>query len=113
MGRVPIFLGHSEAVADLCDRAAEAEGWPLDMRAVLRRAALLHDLGIVAIPTGVWEKPGGARRRRARPYALSRFSRGAGHHTNSSARRRSEGRRPPPRAVRRERLPDGKVGRPH
>ncbi|NOU32369.1 MAG: HD domain-containing protein [Polyangiaceae bacterium] len=69
----PIFLGHSTAVADLCDRAAAAEGLPLDTRAVLRRAALLHDLGIVAIPTGVWEKPGAlddAERDLARSHAF-------------------------------------------
>lgn len=69
----PIFLGHSTAVADLCDRAAEAEGLSLDARAVLRRAALLHDLGIVAIPSGVWEKPGpldDAERDLARSHAF-------------------------------------------
>jgi putative nucleotidyltransferase with HDIG domain len=51
-------LGHSPAVAEL----AEAAAWRLglgeaDVTAV-RRAALVHDLGRVAISTGTWEKPG-------------------------------------------------------
>lgn len=69
----PIFLGHSTAVAELCDRAGAEAGLPLDTRAVLRRAALLHDLGIVAIPAGIWEKPGAlddAERDLARSHAF-------------------------------------------
>ncbi len=69
----PIFLGHSTAVADLCERAGVAEGLPSEVQAALRRAALLHDLGIVAIPTGVWEKAGpldDAERDLARSHAF-------------------------------------------
>jgi putative nucleotidyltransferase with HDIG domain len=51
-------LGHSPAVAEL----AEAAAWRLGLGeadvAAVRRAALVHDLGRVAISTGTWEKPG-------------------------------------------------------
>jgi HD-GYP domain-containing protein (c-di-GMP phosphodiesterase class II) len=51
-------LGHSPAVAEL----AEAAGWRLGLGEsdviMVRRAALIHDLGRVAISTGTWEKPG-------------------------------------------------------
>jgi HD-GYP domain-containing protein (c-di-GMP phosphodiesterase class II) len=49
-------LGHSGAVADAADAAALAIGLDADARLELRRAALLHDLGRVAIPTALWEK---------------------------------------------------------
>lgn len=51
-------LGHSTGVAELADRAAAAMGLPADERAGLRRAALLHDLGRVSVPNGIWDKPG-------------------------------------------------------
>ncbi len=54
----PVFLGHSPAVADLCDAAGSAAGLAAAERATLRRAALLHDLGVVAVPNGIWEKRG-------------------------------------------------------
>jgi putative nucleotidyltransferase with HDIG domain len=51
-------LGHSPAVADL----AEAAAWRLGLAeadvAVVRRAGLVHDLGRVAVSTGIWERPG-------------------------------------------------------
>jgi putative nucleotidyltransferase with HDIG domain len=51
-------LGHSPGVAEL----AEAAAWRLGLRArdvaIVRRAALVHDLGRVAVSTGTWEKPG-------------------------------------------------------
>jgi putative nucleotidyltransferase with HDIG domain len=50
-------LGHSTAVAEL----AEAAAWRLGLGegdvAVVRRAGLVHDIGRVAVSTGVWEKP--------------------------------------------------------
>jgi putative nucleotidyltransferase with HDIG domain len=51
-------LGHSPAVAEL----AEAAAWRLGLAeadvAVVRRAGLVHDLGRVAVSTGIWERPG-------------------------------------------------------
>ena len=50
--------GHARTTADV----AEAAGWRLkldaDEIARLRHAALLHDLGRVAVSSAVWEKPG-------------------------------------------------------
>jgi HD-GYP domain-containing protein (c-di-GMP phosphodiesterase class II) len=54
----PDFAGHSTGVADLAARAAAGCGLlPADVRAV-RRGALVHDLGRVAIGAAVWNKPG-------------------------------------------------------
>lgn len=52
----PWFTGHSRGVAALARAAAELLS-PADARAVYR-AGLLHDLGRVVVPTGVWERPG-------------------------------------------------------
>jgi HD-GYP domain-containing protein (c-di-GMP phosphodiesterase class II) len=52
----PIFLGHSEGVANLAVSAARADGMADASLPTLRRAALLHDIGIVAVPNGLWEK---------------------------------------------------------
>lgn len=50
--------GHSSGVARLASRAAELVGEDATAITNIRRAALLHDLGRVAIPTGIWERPG-------------------------------------------------------
>jgi HD-GYP domain-containing protein (c-di-GMP phosphodiesterase class II) len=53
--KTPWTLGHSTGVAEL----AEAAGWRLGLdAALLRRAALVHDLGRVGVPNSVWERPG-------------------------------------------------------
>jgi len=54
----PYTLGHSEAVASRAVSAAEHAGMPAVDREQLRVAALLHDLGRVAIPNGIWDKRG-------------------------------------------------------
>jgi len=51
-------VGHSRAVAQLAGQAAAQAGLdPSDM-VLLRRAALVHDIGRVAVPVNVWAKPG-------------------------------------------------------
>jgi HD-GYP domain-containing protein (c-di-GMP phosphodiesterase class II)/DNA-binding CsgD family transcriptional regulator len=55
----PWFHGHSGGVARLA-RAAAARGSSVDP-ALVHRAGLVHDLGRVAVPTGVWERPGPLR----------------------------------------------------
>ncbi len=51
------FIGHSAAVAQLAEAAAARLNMaPRDVVAV-RRAALVHDLGRVAVATSVWNKP--------------------------------------------------------
>lgn len=55
----PWLQGHSGGVARLA-RTAAAHLAPVDPADVYR-AGLLHDLGRVAVPTGVWERPGPLR----------------------------------------------------
>ncbi len=49
----PWTLGHSPAVAELAAAAAARE----EDRETLLLAGLLHDLGRVAVPNGIWDKP--------------------------------------------------------
>jgi HD-GYP domain-containing protein (c-di-GMP phosphodiesterase class II)/DNA-binding CsgD family transcriptional regulator len=55
----PWFTGHSGGVARLA-RAAAAEFDP-DLAGLAYRAGLVHDLGRVAVPTGIWERSGALR----------------------------------------------------
>jgi HD-GYP domain-containing protein (c-di-GMP phosphodiesterase class II) len=50
--------GHSRAVADLAARAGELCGISADDLVVLRRAALVHDVGMHGVPATILEKPG-------------------------------------------------------
>jgi len=52
----PFMLGHSSEVADLSERAAGALRFEPEAVVALRRAALLHDIGRVAVSNGIWEK---------------------------------------------------------
>ena len=54
----PYLLGHSARVAELAAAAAEIAGLSRADVVDLRRAALLHDLGRVGVPNGVWDKAG-------------------------------------------------------
>lgn len=54
----PFFHGHSRGVAKLAAAAATASGWHAGEVDRLWRAGLLHDVGRVGVPSGVWEKPG-------------------------------------------------------
>ena len=51
------LLGHSSEVSALSERAAAALGFGPEAVIDLRRAALLHDLGRVALSNRIWEKP--------------------------------------------------------
>jgi HD-GYP domain-containing protein (c-di-GMP phosphodiesterase class II)/DNA-binding CsgD family transcriptional regulator len=51
-------LGHSSGVADLAASAAARINIEESQRATLRVAALLHDIGRLSVPTGIWNKPG-------------------------------------------------------
>jgi len=56
--RSPSRAGHSRAVATLAARAAELSGLPESEVATLRRAALVHDLGMHGVPGTIIDKPG-------------------------------------------------------
>jgi len=51
-------IGHSRGVARLAEEAAVVAGLPAADVLLLRRAALVHDIGRVAVPVNVWAKPG-------------------------------------------------------
>jgi HD-GYP domain-containing protein (c-di-GMP phosphodiesterase class II) len=50
--------GHSRAVADLAARAGELSGLSKENVVILRRAALVHDVGMHGVPATILEKPG-------------------------------------------------------
>lgn len=56
--KTPFFQGHSRGVALL---AREAAGVVSFDPVLAYRAGLVHDLGRVAVPTGIWERPGALR----------------------------------------------------
>lgn len=74
----PYTLGHCQGVAALVEASAKALGLPSIDVLHLRRAALLHNLGRVAIPNGIWDKParlsgGEWERLRLYPYHSERI----------------------------------------
>jgi HD-GYP domain-containing protein (c-di-GMP phosphodiesterase class II)/DNA-binding CsgD family transcriptional regulator len=52
----PFLHGHSIGVAELAERAARLSGASERASTLLRRAGLVHDLGRVAVPSGIWNK---------------------------------------------------------
>jgi HD-GYP domain-containing protein (c-di-GMP phosphodiesterase class II) len=56
--RSPSRAGHSRAVAELAERAAEACGLAPDEVRNVRRAGLVHDLGMHGLPATILDKPG-------------------------------------------------------
>jgi HD-GYP domain-containing protein (c-di-GMP phosphodiesterase class II) len=74
----PYTLGHARAVAELAGATAERIGLPEDETRLLRRAALVHDLGRLGVSNAIWDKPGplGAgewERVRLHPYLTERM----------------------------------------
>lgn len=81
----PYLTGHSAGVAELAAAAAAAARCRIDAAdtRLLRRAALVHDLGRVAIGAGIWQKPGPLsadewEKVRLHPTTPSAFSRARG-----------------------------------
>ena len=71
--KAPFTIGHSREVASLAAAAAGNDA------ADVRRAGLLHDLGRVSVPNGIWEKPGSLtegewERVRLHPYYSERIA---------------------------------------
>ncbi len=54
----PFTSGHSAGVARLAEGAAQHAGLDPEATATLRRAALVHDLGMVSVPNRIWTKRG-------------------------------------------------------
>jgi putative nucleotidyltransferase with HDIG domain len=54
----PFTARHSERVAEIADGTAVALGLDPDARRTLRRAALLHDIGKLAVSSQILDKPG-------------------------------------------------------
>ena len=55
--KCPIFLTHSTGVAALAEEASLQLGLDADDTKALRIAALLHDIGRVSVPNGIWLNP--------------------------------------------------------
>jgi HD-GYP domain-containing protein (c-di-GMP phosphodiesterase class II) len=53
----PYTTGHSSGTAQLAEAAALNAGCHAADVTAIRRAALLHDLGRVAVPNGIWDAP--------------------------------------------------------
>jgi putative nucleotidyltransferase with HDIG domain len=56
--KCPIFVAHSTGVAALAERAACQLGLDSDDTKALRLGALLHDIGRLSVPNGIWMNPG-------------------------------------------------------
>jgi HD-GYP domain-containing protein (c-di-GMP phosphodiesterase class II) len=74
----PWFTGHSRGVAQLARAAAQRLRLKPADAALVYRAGLVHDLGRVAVPAGVWERPGPLRTEdwdlvRLHPYHTGRI----------------------------------------
>jgi HD-GYP domain-containing protein (c-di-GMP phosphodiesterase class II) len=54
----PYMGGHSRRCAELAADAARVLGSSEEEITALRRAALVHDFGITAVPNSIWDKPG-------------------------------------------------------
>jgi HD-GYP domain-containing protein (c-di-GMP phosphodiesterase class II) len=54
----PFTLGHSVAVADLCEQAGRKLGWPDAEVATLRRAGLVHGFGRLGVSNSIWDRAG-------------------------------------------------------
>jgi HD-GYP domain-containing protein (c-di-GMP phosphodiesterase class II) len=74
----PSRLGHSRGVAMLATEAARRIGLSGDDVILVQRAALVHDLGVIGVPTNVWDKagslsPADRERVRTHPYLTERI----------------------------------------
>ncbi len=74
----PYLAGHSRGVANLVAAAARGSGLPDDEVTVLRRAALVHDLGRLGVSNGIWDRPAALKeadveRVRLHPYLTDRM----------------------------------------
>jgi HD-GYP domain-containing protein (c-di-GMP phosphodiesterase class II) len=74
----PFRLGHSRGVAELAAEAGAAMGMSGEEAANMRRAAAIHDIGVVGVPSGVWDATepwtlAQSERARTHPYLAERM----------------------------------------
>ncbi len=74
----PFLLGHSRGVADLAGEAGAAAGMSEEEAANLVRAGAIHDIGMVGVPSGVWDATepwtlAQSERARTHPYLAERM----------------------------------------
>ena len=74
----PFFLGHSRGVARLAAEAGTAMGLSEDETSNVRRAGAIHDIGMVGVPSGVWDATepwtlAQSERARTHPYLSERM----------------------------------------
>src|SRR5207253_3766599 len=55
----PYTLGHSRGVAELAEAGARHMGMAADEVELVRRAALVHDMGKLGVSNSIWDKQGG------------------------------------------------------
>jgi HD-GYP domain-containing protein (c-di-GMP phosphodiesterase class II) len=67
----PDRLGHSRGVAALAGDAGATLGLTSVEQVMLRRAGLVHDVGMIGVPSGVWDEP--------KPWTLSQRERARTH----------------------------------
>ena len=65
--------GHSQRVTEMTERLALAMGVPNELITQIRRGALLHDIGKMAIPDSILFKPGPLTREERRSCAAIQF----------------------------------------
>ena len=75
--KVGFLSGHSSRVAKLAATASESVGCSRSETSAIRAAGFFHDLGRVAVPNGIWDKPGALsggewERVRLHPYYTER-----------------------------------------
>jgi HD-GYP domain-containing protein (c-di-GMP phosphodiesterase class II) len=75
--KLGFLRGHSTRVAELAATAAEALGCSRAEASEVRAAGFFHDVGRVAVPNGIWDKPGALsagewERVRLHPYYTER-----------------------------------------
>jgi HD-GYP domain-containing protein (c-di-GMP phosphodiesterase class II) len=78
----PFTIGHSRGVADIAAEAGRRYGLPEDDVVVLRRSALVHDLGRLGVSNAIWDKPAPLtssewERVRLHPYLTQRMLAGS------------------------------------
>lgn len=74
----PFLIGHSRGVAELVEESARVMGVSPTDAANLRRAGAIHDIGMVGVPSGVWDAPepwtlAQSERARTHPYLAERM----------------------------------------